>query len=330
MSWNKYIWNLICTVAALTLLASCSDDDAPRDTVQMPVSLYIPADVMETRALPGDPGNYEKFNQPEHLFLYLVFNKQSKTQIYTIERQLDQGWEKIEHINGDSIYRYRGSLNIYMVQDEPCLSARVYAAVSSTPLTLQVDRTSEATIKNATFTLTDENIQSLQDIYSTPYNLMETVNNVEQYYGTIKDINSAGPHVDLILYHVAAKVDFIWNVVDDKQSDIRLTDKITVNGLSRTGYLFRPNENGIPQGTEIYSNDIPIHIGNQWDGRAYFYAIPYSNGTYYPLTLNIKAKNKTGIENTKTDVQLNILYQKSTTDPFTHWMRGNITIKGWN
>ena len=315
---------------ALTFLNGCTDEDALRNAVQIPVSLYIPADVMETRALPGDPGSYEQFNQPEHLYLYLVFNKQSKTQIYTIERKLDQGWEKIEHINGDPIYRYRGSLNIYMVQDEPCLSARVYAAVSSTPLTLQVDRTSEETIENATFTLTDENIQSLQDIYSTPYNLMETVNNVKQYYGTIKDINSAVPHVDLILYHVAAKVDFIWNVADDKQSDIRLTDKITVNGLSRTGYLFRPNENGTPQVTEIYSNDIPIHIGNQWDGRAYFYAIPYSDGTYYPLTLNIKAKNKTGIENTKTDVQLNILYQKSTTDPFTHWMRGNITINGWN
>lgn len=216
-----------------------------------------------------------------------------------------------------------------MVQDEPCLSACVYAAVSSTPLTLQVDRTSEETIKNATFTLTDENIQSLQDIYSTPYNLMETVNNVKQYYGTIKDINSAVPHVDLILYHVAAKVDLLWNVADDVQSDIRLTE-MTVNGLSRTGYLFRPNENGKPTNdAATYTRAIPINIGNQWNGRAYFYAIPYSNGTNYPLTLDLKADeqpDKTGDEG----VALDIPYTLSTENPYTHWMRGDIRIKGWN
>jgi hypothetical protein len=211
-----------------------------------------------------------------------------------------------------------------MVQDEPCLSARVYAAVSSTPLTLQVDRTSEETIKNATFTLTDENIQSLQDIYSTPYNLMETVNNVKQYYGTIKDINSAVPHVDLILYHVAAKVDLLWNVADDVQSDIRLTE-MTVNGLSCTGYLFRPNENGVPAHDATYTRAIPINIGNQWDGRAYFYAIPYSNGTYYPLTLDLQAADG---KPDKIGVALDIPY--ATENPYTHWMRGNITIKGWN
>lgn len=322
MSWNKYIWNLICTVAALTLLASCSDDDAPRDTVQMPVTLIIPAEALDTRT-PGDPGTYEKFNNPQYLYLYVVFND---NQVTAIERPLTEGWTKtVLSEGGDSIYRYNGSIHVNLVNNATYTSGNVYAAVSYTPLTL-----SNTNPTDITFTLTDDNIRYLQDIYSSPYNLTETVNNNVQYYGAIKDLNSAVPHVDLILYHVAAKVDLIWNVADDKQSDIRLTDKITVNGLSRTGYLFRPNENGIPQGTEIYSNDIPIHIGNQWDGRAYFYAIPYSNGTYYPLTLNIKAKNKTGIENTKTDVQLNILYQKSTTAPFTHWMRGNITINGWN
>ncbi|MBR4845092.1 MAG: hypothetical protein IKU98_01585 [Bacteroidaceae bacterium] len=310
---------------ALPFMNACTDEDAPRNVVQIPVSLYIPADVMETRTLPGDPGSYEQFNQPNYLYLYLVFNKQSKTQIYSIERNLDQGWEKMEY-NGDSIYRYRGSLNIYMVQDEACLSARVYAAVSSTSLNLTVDRTSEEAILNATFTLTDANIQSLQDIYSTPYNLMEKVNNVDQYYGTIKEINTAVPHVDLILYHVAAKVDLIWNVADDKQSDIRLIDKITVKGLSRTGYLFRPNENAATLvGSNTYSHTISINPGNQWDGRAYFYAIPYSNGTNYPLILDMKAQGKAD-----KSVLLNIPYQNSTTDPFTHWMRGNITINGWN
>ena len=319
---------IFSVLLAMTLLNGCTDDDAPRNIVQMPVSLYIPADMLETRAVPGDPGSYERFNQPNYLYLYLVFNGQTSTQITAIERQLNEGWELID--GGNPVYRYNGAINVSLVQNEACLSACVYAAVSSTPLTLTVDCTNEATIKNATFTLTNDNIQSLQDIYSTPYNLMETVNSVDQYYGTVKDVNTAVPHVDLILYHVAAKVDLIWNVADEKQSDIRLTDKIIVNGLSRTGYLFRPRENDVPSNDKTYTHSISINPGNQWDGRAYFYAIPYSNGVNYPLTLDLEAKDQADNVTTKTAVQLNIPYQNSTTDSYTHWMRGNITINGWN
>ena len=328
MSWNKYIWNLICTVAALTLLASCSDDDAPRDTVQMPVTLIIPAEALETRT-PGDPGTYEKFNNPQYLYLYVVFNG---NQVTAIERPLTEGWTKtVLSEGGDSIYRYNGSIHVHLINNAIYTSGNVYAAVSYTPLTLSsTNPTQESAVKNITFTLTDDNIRYLQDIYSSPYNLKETVNNNVQYYGAIKDLNSAVPHVDLILYHVAAKVDLIWNVADEKQSDIRLTDEIIVNGLSRTGYLFRPRENDVPSNDKTYTHSISINPGNQWDGRAYFYAIPYSNGVNYPLTLDLEAKDQADNVTTKTAVQLNIPYQNSTTDSYTHWMRGNITIKGWN
>ena len=322
MSWNKYIWNLICTVAALTLLASCSDDDAPRDTVQMPVTLIIPAEALETRT-PGDPGTYEKFNNPQYLYLYVVFNG---NQVTAIERPLTEGWTKtVLSEGGDSIYRYNGSIHVHLINNAIYTSGNVYAAVSYTPLTLSdTNPTQESAVKNITFTLTDDNIRYLQDIYSSPYNLTETVNNNVQYYGAIKDLNSAVPHVDLILYHVAAKVDLIWNVADGVQTDIRLTGNLTVNGLSRTGYLFRPNEN--TTAGETYTHDISINVGNQWDGRAYFYGIPYSVGNRYPLTLDMKADGKSE----KKGVQLNIPYQRNDTAPFTHWMRGNITIKGWN
>ena len=320
MSWNKYIWNLICTVAALTLLASCSDDDAPRDTVQMPVTLIIPAEALDTRT-PGDPGTYEKFNNPQYLYLYVVFNG---NQVTAIERPLTEGWTKtVLSEGGDSIYRYNGSIHVNLINNATYTSGNVYAAVSYTPLTLSnTNPTQESAVTNITFTLTDNNIRYLQDIYSSPYNLTETVNNNVQYYGAIKDLNSAVPHVDLILYHVAAKVDLIWNVADDVQTDIRLTGKLTVNGLSRTGYLFLPNEN--TTAGETYTHDISINVGNQWDGRAYFYGIPYSVGNRYPLTLSLEADGKTD----KT-VSLDIPYSASSSDPFTHWMRGNILINGW-
>ena len=335
------IRTIICTVAALTILlaTSCADDDALRATVQMPVSLVLPAEAIETRALPGDPGTWEKFNQPKHLYLFVVLQGNldgaaNAVGIFQEYQPLNGSWVKTA-VNGDSVYKYAGNIQVNIPEGERTQGA-VYAATSYTPLTLDnapTEGTSYASwdaaieaVKNITFTPADYN--NLQDIYSSPYNLkIDDDNNQltsDNYYGTVQDVASAQPNVDnLMLFHVAAKVDLIWNVADNVQSDIRLTG-ITVNGLSRKGYLFRPNENTTPTETDTHS--IPIHTGNQWDGRAYFYAIPYSNGTNYPLTLDLKADGKPEKER----VALNIPYTTSTENPYTHWMRGDIRINSWN
>ena len=335
------IRTIICTVAALTILlaTSCADDDALRATVQMPVSLVLPAEAIETRALPGDPGTWEEFNEPKHLYLFVVLqgNLDGVTNavgIFQEYQPLNGSWVKTA-VNGDSVYKYAGNIQVSIPEGDRTQGA-VYAATSYTPLTLDnapTEGTSYGSwddainaIKDITFTLDDADLDSLQDIYSSPYNLTATIEGNKQYYGTVQDVTSAQPNVDnLMLFHVAAKVDLIWNVADKVQSDIRLTG-ITVNGLSRKGYLFRPNENTTPTETDKYPHSIPIHTGNQWDGRAYFYAIPYSNGTYYPLTLDLKADGKPE----KTEVALNIPYTTSTENPYTHWMRGDIRINSWN
>lgn len=333
------IRTIICTVATLTILlaTSCADDDAPRATVQMPVSLVLPAEAIETRALPGDPGTWEKFNQPKHLYLFVVLQGNldgaaNAVGIFQEYQPLNGSWVKTA-VNGESVYKYAGNIQVNIPEGDRTQGA-VYAATSFTALTLNNTPTEGTSygswddainaIKDITFTLDDADLDNLQDIYSSPYNLTATIEGNKQYYGTVQDVASAQPNVDnLMLFHVAAKVDLIWNVADKVQSDIRLTG-ITVNGLSRKGYLFRPNENTTPTETDEYS--IPIHTGNQWDGRAYFYAIPYSNGTYYPLTLDLKADGKPE----KTEVALNIPYTTSTENPYTHWMRGDIRINSWN
>lgn len=339
---TNLIRTIICTVAALTILlaTSCTDDDALRATVQMPVSLVLPAEAIETRALPGDPGTWEKFNQPKHLYLFVVLQGNTNAVgIFHEKQTLNGGWVKTV-VNGDSVYKYAGNIQVTIPEGERTQGA-VYAATSFTELHLSNAPTNDAIytswsaaiedIINVTFTLDEGDYNNLQDIYSSPYNLKfddDNNQNTEKiYYGTIQDVASAQPNVDnLMLFHVAAKVDLLWNVADNVQSDIRLTD-MTVNGLSKKGYLFRPNENGVPTNdAATYTRAIPINIGNQWDGRAYFYAIPYSNGTYYPLTLDMKADGKSE----KKGVQLNIPYQTNSTDSYTHWMRGNITINGWN
>ena len=341
---TNLIRTIICTVAALTILlaTSCSDNDALRATVQMPVSLVLPAEAIETRALPGDPGTWEKFNQPKHLYLFVVLQGNldgaaNAVGIFQEYQPLNGSWVKTA-VNGDSVYKYAGNIQVSIPEGDRTQGA-VYAATSYTPLTLDnapTEGTSYASwdaainaIKAVTFTPADYN--NLQDIYSSPYNLkIDDDNNQhtpDNYYGTVQDVASAQPNVDnLMLFHVAAKVDFLWNVADNAQSVISLTEMI-VNGLSRTGYLFRPNENDVPTNdAATYTRAIPINIGNQWDGRAYFYAIPYSNGTYYPLTLDLKAADG---KPDKIGVALDIPYTLSTENPYTHWMRGNITINGW-
>lgn len=332
------IRTIICTVAALTTLlaTSCADDDALRATVQMPVSLVLPAEAIETRALPGDPGTWEKFNQPKHLYLFVVLqgNLDGVTNavgIFQEYQPLNGSWVKTA-VNGDSVYKYAGNIQVNIPEGERTQGA-VYAATSYTALTLDNAPTEGTsydswdaaidTVKNITFTPADYN--NLQDIYSSPYNMKIDDDN---YYGTVQDVASAQPNVDnLMLFHVAAKVDLIWNVADNMQSDIRLTGNITVNGLRRKGYLFRPNENTTPTETDKYPHSIPIHTGNQWDGRAYFYAIPYSEEGKYPITLTITKKSATDAIATK-EVALNIPY--TTENPYTHWMRGDIRINSWN
>lgn len=331
------IRTIICTVAALTILlaTSCADDDALRATVQMPVSLVLPAEAIETRALPGDPGRWEEFNEPKHLYLFVVLqgNLDGVTNavgIFQEYQPLNGSWVKTA-VNGDSVYKYAGNIQVNIPEGDRTQGA-VYAATSYTPLTLDNAPTEGTSydswnaaieaVKKITFTPADYN--NLQDIYSSPYNLKID----DDYYGTVQDVASAQPNVDnLMLFHVAAKVDLIWNVADNVQSDIRLTG-ITVKGLSRKGYLFRPNENENTTLTETdkYPHSIPIHTGNQWDGRAYFYAIPYSEEGNYPIKLDLKANGKTD----KTGVALNIPYTTSKENPYTHWMRGDIRIKSWN
>lgn len=343
------IRTIICTVAALTTLlaTSCADDDAPRATVQMPVSLVLPAEAIETRTLPGDPGTWEEFNEPKHLYLFVVLQGNldgaaNAVGIFQEYQPLNGSWVKTA-VNGNSVYKYAGNIQVNIPEGDRTQGA-VYAATSFTALTLNNTPTNEGSyaswddaidaVKNITFTPADYN--NLQDIYSSPYNLkIDDDNNQltpDNYYGTVQDVASAQPNVDnLMLFHVAAKVDLIWNVADDVQSDIRLTDNITVKGLRRTGYLFRPNENRVPTNdAATYTRAIPINIGNQWDGRAYFYAIPYSEEGKYPITLTITKKSATDEIATK-EVALNIPYTPTETEnPYTHWMRGDIRINSWN
>ena len=56
--------------------------------------------------------------------------------------------------------------------------------------------------------------QKPQNLYSSPYNLK---NKDDKYYGTIKDYASNVPHIDMVLYHVATKIDLQWTIDEQFQ-----------------------------------------------------------------------------------------------------------------
>lgn len=331
------------------MLASCSSDSpgVSDDSIRMPIILAIPvSQEVESRAA-GDPGTYEKFTLPKHLYLYLVntdndgnedasplqpegtdatngyaldATKWTKTKITTSDFQA----------TGDSIYRYTDQININLPANRK--SGVVYAAMSADPITVTLGTTGTTSekVKNATFvlptTVTDANCgEALKNLYSSPYNLMKK-SDATSYYGNVSDYTSNSPHVEMVLYHTAAKLDLNWNVASGIQSTTTVKS-IEITGLSRGGYLFRPMENTASAST-TYSHTITTTTGNQWYGREETYVIPFGSDLN-SYTLNMTVTNGVN-SNTATKSQAIQIGNAGKTDIFTPWMLGKVNIaKTW-
>ena len=243
-------------VLAAAVVTSCSDDDslASRglETVEMPISISIPAEGFvnptdvgigdeavtpasaTTRAL-GDPGTYEQFHLPRYLYIYLVSTSSSNsTQVIFKKQEVKSGDWKLstsggntnEHFSAkDGLYVYQGHLSINLPLNRK--EGRVYVVASN------LDLDDSATEKNynlvtdvsswnsytdvengVTFTNQADLRNNMQNLYSSPYNLKNIEGN---YYGTIKDYASNVPHIDMVLYHVATKVDLQWTIDEQFQ-----------------------------------------------------------------------------------------------------------------
>ena len=241
---------------AAAFVTSCSDDDslASRglETVEMPISISIPAEgfvnptdvgigndepastLAVTRAL-GDPGEAESFVLPQYLYIYLVTTTISGTTQVIFKKQevKPEDW-KLSTSEGntnnhfsvkDGLYVYQGHLSINLPLNRK--EGRVYVVASN----LDLDDSGSANPKyklvtdvsswssytdvenGVTFTNQSELRNNMQNLYSSPYNLENDGN----YYGIIKDYASNVPHIDMVLYHVATKVDLQWTIDEQFQ-----------------------------------------------------------------------------------------------------------------
>lgn len=242
-------------VLAAAVVTSCSDDDslASRglETVEMPISISIPAEgfvnptdvgigndepastLAVTRAM-GDPGTAETFALPQYLYIYLVSTSSSnstqvifKKQVVNLEdwKLSTSGDNTNNHFSAkDGLYVYQGHLSINLPLNRK--EGRVYVVASN------LDLDDSTTDKNynlvtdvsswnshtdvedrVTFTNQSDLRSNMQNLYSSPYNLKNEGN----YYGTIKDYASNVPHIDMVLYHVATKIDLQWTIDEQFQ-----------------------------------------------------------------------------------------------------------------
>ena len=335
---------VLSTIAGLTLLAllaSCSSDssaDGDDRMVSMPIVLAIPASnasltaeeahAKTTRA-EGDPGTYEKFELPKYLYIYLINTPINGTETdilkpegmgpqngYTLKADK---WTKTttQDNNKDSIYTYTDQIRIIIPENRK--TGVVYAAMSTVPITVTYTGNDVA---DATFTLGDaakgKESEALKNLYSSPYNL--TKNN--QYYGIVSDYNSNSPYINMVLYHVASKLDLQWNVDASVQDKVKLC-QIKLTGLSGGGKLFKPLENTTSSST--YDETFTLDAGSQWYGRKATYVIPVksTDGNYqFPMTLtnsvNSSAKTKTATAT-----------PSSASTVFVPWIYGTVKVPKW-
>ena len=346
--WSRIIpthrCNQFLTVGCLTVVmglffSSCSSDTDTADggrMISMPIVLAIPANNADlttgttgakaTRA-EGDPGTYEKFELPKYLYIYLINTsideKETKvippegmnpTTGYTLKADK---WTKTttKDNNKDSIYTYTDQIRIIIPENRK--TGVVYAAMSTVPITVTYTGTNVA---DATFTLggaAGKESEALKNLYSSPYNLTKN-----QYYGIVNDYNSNSPYINMVLYHVASKLDVQWNVDASVQDKVKLS-QITLTGLSGGGKLFKPLEN--TASSSPYDETFSLDAGSQWYGRQATYVIPVkqSDGTYqFPMTLTNSVSN--------TDKTTTATATPSSANTiFVPWIYGTVKVTKW-
>lgn len=341
MKIKEYILFLLLAISMI----GCEQPNEPSQSVKLPISICLPMNEVHSANAPrrvmGDPGTKEDFLFPHHLY-YIVMKKdgESTWTLWAQEHRTlnDEDWIAEPYTGilptpSDSIYRYKEEINLPLATatfgERHEFLGRVYAIASAEALTFnQALNTIESMsdLLNLAFSTSSATIQqNLKHIYSTPYNLTDD----GEYFGAFSSIAQRVPHVSLLLYHVAAKVDITWKTAS---SDLRLTNMKACNLFRGNAYCFKPMENSsgatpyVPaagQGdtiTIIGSNA----VGQWWEGRYYFYTIPYTTtgkAGYFPLQMEMSTNESSA------KYRPTVYMQVNTTDPFVPWLRANFNIK---
>ena len=355
----------VCACAIYILGLSGCNPDEPQvlEEVKMPISICLPvSEVYNPQGAPslrafGDPGTTEQFALPQYIYYFIVNQTvdgdDSSWKVYDVQTKSVEEcgakawkakWDTVLYAGpydtiGDMVYQFNEELTMMLPSTRS--NGRVYAVASAVPLTFNSSiaaATALTTLLNLTFSFKDEGTEeqkaaaalvkaNLQNIFSTPHNY----NYKGAYYGSFSKSVKV-PHLNLLLYHVAAKVDLMWNVKDSLREDVKLSYIAAENLYDGPCYVFKPTENMIAGAAYESGYTMPIlsvlSPGTQWNGRAYFYAIPYrkNNNTSgdYPLQLRLL---KNGDDPSAAASYYKAIVDTKVPTVWTSWIRGQITIK---
>lgn len=299
----------------------------------------------------GDPGTTEEFLLPKHIYYFVMRHDEGTWKVWYSKHETPQAedWEKkhytgLLHSTGDSIYEYTREAHL-LLDKEIAFEGRVYAIASAVDLRFNDGKTFEQLDKASmdlddvlglTFSATPESVQkNIQHIYTSPYNY--TING--DYYAAFHKLadRMGVKYVRMMLYHVASKVDIKWNVAADKRIDnetpangVRLTYMGVRRLYNGDAYCFKPMRNTLPSLPSSGGYDLPDIVtesdeGLWWEGRTYFYTIPYTvEGApeYFPVQMVLRTNGITS----GTGYELTLKQAIDTANVFVPWMRGNFNL----
>lgn len=322
--------------------------------VKLPVSICLPVEETYTqpnggpRRVMGDPGTTETFLLPNYVYIIVMRQDASDASVWTpwhIEERtvVDGDWTKRRYTGllqtaGDSIYEYNKEIDLLLSNEK--FNGRVYAIASAVALSFNknplntIENMSD--VETLTFNSGADGVQAnLQHIYTTPF----TCEVDDKYYGSFSSKNAKVPHVNLLLYHVAAKVDIKWNVAEEKRintanpsSAVRLTYMKACNLFNDYAFCFKPMANTLATKVtpaagkgDTITFIRPEDEGLWWEGRSYFYTIPYTltSGDYqshFPLQMMMATNDSTKY------YKPTILLQVDKTSSFVPWLRATFNL----
>ena len=332
-------------VALLWTGCKAEREDEPTTGDPFSLSICLPAEEVHAarmcshrRAL-GDPGTAEQFALPEYIYV-IIMKKADGDADWSLWKVIcdtasTTEWTKKRYAGalpttGDSIYEY--NLLIRQLLSATRFDGRVYIIASAKGLTFDKaldgeHLDSQSAVESLRFASGDSIQENIQHIYSTPYNYAPN----GEYYGFFSKRQPV-PQLNLLLYHVAAKVDIKWHVADEARikanpaEAVRLTYMKACNMFNGNAYCFKPMSNtaaGPVTSTDSVTIITPADEGLWWEGRSYFYTIPYTTpgrAGHFPLQMKMGTNDSTKYY--KPTIYLNI--ESDTT--FVPWLRVNFNL----
>ncbi|MBR6168140.1 MAG: hypothetical protein IKQ50_06900 [Paludibacteraceae bacterium] len=326
---------------------SCSHEEEIR--AELPFSLCLPANEIymptnSPRRAMGDPGGKEQFALPAYAYILLLRDRGAGWEVYrcieetlTAEDWIQDVYGGIYETDGNIIYRCTKRIEVLM-NDNKGVDQRVYAVASSVPLTFSKTFSTSAIstlddVLNLKIDMSSKSTrEEVANIYSTPYNYNRP--GTSSYYCSFTAPKASGiASVDLLLYHIASKVDITWRVAEEKRKNkdhpedvVRLTKMRACNLYTGDVYCFKPLEN---VAASILTTSDTIDLvsssceGQWWEGRLYFYTIPYTvtgDPGYFPLQMLLETNESGAFYRPIYKMQIN------TSSPFAPWLRANFNI----